>query len=124
MKLWMFACAAVVMATPALAQDKQPAGAMDMSKMGPWTRKPTNEKQTKKEVADFFKAEEELAKKGDFEGALARIDFPVFMVTDDAKGVPEAEPWTKEKYSQMMKPFWENMPKDVKSTHKQNIVVL
>ena len=124
MKLSMIVCGALLMATTALAQDKQPAGAMDMSKMGPWSRKPTNEKQTKKEVADFFKAQEEIEKKSDFDGALACVDFPVYMMTDDAKGVVEAEPWTKEKYAQMMKPFWDNMPKDTKTTHKPTVTVL
>jgi hypothetical protein len=95
-----------------------------MTTMGPWTRKSKNEKQVKKEVMDFFKQAEELAKKADFEGALARVDFPVFMITDDANGTPETDAWTKEKYTAQMKPFWDNMPKDMKVTHKQNIVVL
>jgi hypothetical protein len=92
--------------------------------MGPWTRKPSNEKQTKKEVADFFKAEEELTKKGDFDGAVARVDFPVYMLTDDSKGAPEAAAWDKDKYIQVMKPFWEKMPKDAKYTHKATVTVL
>lgn len=131
MKRSMLVCAFMLVTTSALAEDKagQKPGAggppgMDMSKMGPWTRKPTNEKQTKKEVTEFFKSEEALAKKGDFEGALGRIDFPVYMITDDSKGVAEAEAWNREKYTQAMKPFWDHMPKDMKTTHKPNIVVL
>jgi hypothetical protein len=123
MKYSMLACAALFVAGTAVAQE-QPAGGMDMSKMGPWSRKPTNEKQTKKEITEFFKAEEELMKKNDFEGSLARYDFPVYMFTDDANGVPEAAEWSREKYAAMMKPFWENMPKDMKMTHKPTVVVL
>lgn len=111
---------AASLSTPAFAQDP----AADMAKMGPWSRKPTNEKQTKKEIAEFFKTEEELAKKGDFAGAQARVDFPVFMLTDDSKGAPEAAAWSKEQWTEMMKPFWENMPKDMKVTHKHTITVL
>ncbi len=123
--------ATIVMATlvtgTAWAQGKDatpPAGGPDMSKMGPWSRKPANEKQTKKEIADFFKEEEDLMKKGDPQSMLARIDFPVYMLTDDSKGVPKAEEWNKEKYTAVMKPMMENMPKDMKMTHKQSVTVL
>jgi hypothetical protein len=119
-------CCAVVIATSVFADSKEaaPAGGMDMSKMGPFVRKPTNEKATKKEVEAFFKEEEALAAKGDLEAVTARIDFPVYMVTDDVKGVPEASATSKEEYIAMMKPFYENMPKDMKTTHKPNITVL
>src|SRR5687768_11476923 len=76
-----------------------PAGApgdMDMTKVGPWSRKPTNEAATKKEIAAFFKEEEELSKKDDFDAVLARIDFPVTMITDNSKGVAKVEAWSKE----------------------------
>jgi acyl-CoA-binding protein len=98
--------------------------AMDMSKMGPGARKPTNEKQTKQEVMDFFKKVEELGKKGDMEGVTAMVDFPVYMATDDLKGVPETKEYSREEYIAMMKPFYENMPKDMKVTHKPTINVL
>jgi hypothetical protein len=101
-----------------------PAGMPDMSKMGPWTRKPKNEKQTKKDIEAFFKQAEANEMKGDQAAMLASIDFPVFMVTDDSKGVPSGEEWNQEKYVAVMKPFWEHMPKDAKTTHKRNITVL
>lgn len=132
MKRSMIVCVAVVsLAGAAWAQDKaqQPAtppaaGAMDMSKMGPGARKPTNEAKTKKEISDFFKKQEELHKKGDMEGMLSAIDFPVFMLTDDLKGVPESKLYSREEYTAMMKPMFENMPKDMKLTHKPTPVVL
>lgn len=123
MKYWMFACACVLAAAPAWADDAKPAD-MDMAKMGPGTRKPTNEKKTKAEIQAFFDQNEALAKKGDFDGSLAMLDFPVYMITDDAKGVPEAALWTKEQYVAMMKPAWEHMPKDTKTTHKLTVAVL
>jgi hypothetical protein len=126
--------AAVVLASSAWAQNQDakaatpaaPAqgGAMDMSKMGPAARKPTNEKQTKKEIEAFFKQQEEAMKKGDMEAGFAAIDFPVYMATDDMKGTPEAVLWNREQYVQMMKPMMENMPKDMKMTHKPTITVL
>ena len=113
------------------AQPGQPgqAPAMDMSKMdmtkiGPAARKPTNEKQTKQEVTAFFKAMEDAHKKGDFEAVLAAHDFPLFMATDDLKGMPEAKMYSREEYAAEMKPFFENMPKDMKMTHKPTITVL
>lgn len=125
MKRLMIVClAAVSFAGSAGAQDKAQQPAMDMTKMGPGARKPTNEKQTKKEVTEFFKQQEELGKKGDMEAALMAYDFPVFMVTDDLKGVPESKLYSREEYVAMMKPFYENMPKDMKMTHKPTIVVL
>jgi hypothetical protein len=123
----LMVCALLVFATPAFAEDQKPAapaGGMDMSKMGPWSRKPKDEKQVKKEVAEFFKAVEDATKKGDHESMVTRIDFPVYMMTDDSKGTPEAESWDKDKYVATMKPFWENSPKDVKWTHKPTVTVL
>jgi hypothetical protein len=101
-----------------------PPGKPDMSKMGPWTRKPKDEKKVKKEIADLYKQSDAMEKKGEHEAMLAMIDFPVYMGTDDSKGAPTAEEWNAEKYVQVMKPFWENMPKDSKVTHKLTINVL
>ncbi len=136
---WMAAALLVGFAPVALAQGSAPAkeekapahagGAMDaskmdMSKMGPWTRKPTNEAKTKKEIEEVLKQQEELCAKKDMEGMAARIDFPVLMVTDDAKGVVEARETSKEQYVAMMKPFVEGASKDMKMTHKLGISVL
>lgn len=108
----------------AAAGKSEQAPGMDLKAMGPGARKPTNEKQTKKEVMEFLKQQEELGKKGDMEAALAAYDFPVYMATDDLKGVPEGKAYSREEYAAMMKPFYENMPKDLKMTHKPTITVL
>jgi hypothetical protein len=102
-----------------------PAGQMpDMSKMGPWSRKPTDEGKTKKDIQAFLKSSEETMKKGDFNAALAEIDFPVYMATDDSKGMTKAKEYSREQYTAMMKPMYENMPKDHQASHKHNITVL
>ncbi len=107
-------------AAPATA----PAAKPDLSKLGPWSRKPTNEKATKKEIADYYKQMDDLQKKGDHEAVLAKLDFPVYMGTDNAKGLVTAEAWDKDKYVAMMKPFWESMSKDSKVTHRLATSVL
>lgn len=104
-----------------------PAGGMaqmDLSKVGAAARKPTNEKQTKQEVMAFFKAMDDAMKKGDMEAMFAAHDFPIFMATDDMKGVPETKMYTREEYIAEMKPYFEGMPKDMKVTHKPTITVL
>lgn len=96
----------------------------DMSKNGPWTRKPTDESKSKREIQSLFKNDEEAWKKGDFDAALAHVDFPVFMVTDDSKGKPHAETWSREQWTKMMKPMAQQMPKDMEVSHDYSINVL
>ena len=100
------------------------APAMDLTAMGPGARKPTNEKQTKKEIEAFLKQQEEYGKTGNFDAMIAATDFPLYMATDDLKGVPETKEYSREEYVAMMRPFYENMPKDLKITHKPTIIVL
>ena len=123
----------LVLTTPVWAQDTKketpPATggsgqAMDMNKVGPWTRKPTNEAKTKKEVDAFLKEEDALMKKRDFTAMTDRVDFPVFMATDDSKGVPKGETYDRQRYTDMMKPMFEQMPADMKTTHKYDVTVL
>ncbi|MGC4121364.1 MAG: hypothetical protein QM765_43665 [Myxococcales bacterium] len=115
--------AAVLLAAPADKPAGAPAG-MDMSKVGPASRKPKDEKAVKKEIDAFLKGQEEAAKKHDQEGMLAAIDFPVFMATDDAKGTVESKMYTKDEYVAVMKPFYENAPKDMQVTHKYTVTIL
>ncbi len=117
-------CSGPALADEAAAPPAAPAGQPDMSKMGPGSRKPTNEKATKKEVAGYFKQMHALEKANDQDGMLALIDFPVYMATDDSKGVPSSEAWDKDRYLATMKPFWDHMPKDAKVTDKLTTTVI
>ena len=109
---------------PAAAAMPPAAGAaMDWSKMGAPSRKPTDEKKTKKEIEAFMKTCEANEAKQDWDAELTMIDFPVYMATDDAKGTTEGRPVTKEQYVEMMKGMGE-MPKDMKTTHKPTVTVL
>ena len=100
------------------------AGEVDLTKVGPWTRKPTKEGQIRKEVAELLKMDEQAMKKGDFEECLSRVDFPVHMVTDDAQGVPSDKLVERPAYEAMMRPFFENRPKDLEISHKPTVTVL
>ena len=77
MKYVMLSCALIFATTATAALAEEPG--MDMSKMGPWTRKPTDEKKIKAEVAAFFKAEEELAKKG----GMSRADLKKLLRAEE-----------------------------------------
>ncbi len=107
---------ALALAAPAFAQssmEKKPesgkqAGKMDMSKMGPWTRKPTNESQTKKDVMAFFKQEDELMKKGDFEGDRSAGSIsPCTCSPTTSRGKTTSMEMNREQYAKEMKPFYE-----------------
>ena len=122
----------LVLTTPVWAQNQQtqkptPAtgGAgmpMNMSEMGPWTRKP-NEAKTRKEIEAFIKEQDAITKRRDFDAELARADFPVFMATDDSKGVRKTGTYDRQMYTEMMKPMFE-MAADAQITHRPNITVL
>ncbi|AKJ00453.1 hypothetical protein ATI61_104139 [Archangium gephyra] len=124
----------LVLTTPVWAEDKEPTKSppasggsgmqMDMSKMGPWTRKPTNESKTRKEIEAFIKEEDALMKKRDIEASLARVDYPIFMATDDSKGVPKAQSFDRQQYADMMRPMVEQTPADLQVNHKLDIKVL
>jgi hypothetical protein len=121
----------LVLTAPVWAQDQESPPAtggsgtpMDMTKMGPWTRKPTNEAKTKKEIEAFIKEEEAIMKRRDFDAALSRVDFPIFMATDDSKGIPHSEQYDRQRYAEMMKPMFDQMPADMQLTQKTNITVL
>ncbi len=112
-------------APAAAAPAPAPAAAgMDMSKMGPSARKPSNEAATKKEIEAWWKQDEILAAAKNWDAMAARVDFPVFMLTDSVAGVPSGEFNTREQYVAMMKPMWESMPAGTKSVHKLTITVL
>lgn len=99
------------------------AAPMDLSKVGSPSRKPTDEKKSKKEIEEFMKKAEMAEAKGDEAMLMAMRDFPLYMATDDMKGMFEGTMVSKEQFVAMMKQM-ENMPKDIKMTHKPTISVL
>ena len=103
----------------AVADDKAapPAGGMpDMSKVGPMSRKVT--KEDKKGVDELYKASKECMMKADVNAMADLVDFPVIMLSDDSKGEVKHFSATRDVWVTMMKPFFDNMPKDVKMDQK------
>jgi hypothetical protein len=86
------------------------AGAMDMTKVGPMSRKVT--KEDKKGVDELYKTTEEAWKKGDLATLVDQIDFPVIMLSDDSKGQVQHFAATRDQWTAMMKPMLDNMPKE------------
>lgn len=134
MRNFVVCCLAAALAVPAFARaadEKAAAPAagnemMDMSKHGPATRPLKTEKADKKEIEAYYKAGEEMMmKKPDVEEAANHCDFPVLMVTDDAKGVPMAREMNKEEWVATMKPFMSQPPpKDMKMISKHEIMMI
>jgi len=117
-------CSLIILglSTVAVADDKKPAaappaaGAPDMTKMGPLSRKVT--KEDKKGVDELFKAVEDSMKKQDVNAFADLIDYPVIMLSDDSKGEAKSFPASREQLIEMFKPMMSMpMPKDFKHKH-------
>jgi hypothetical protein len=107
--------------TTAFAQEKgtaPAAGTVDMSKMGPMSRKVT--KEDKKGIDELYKTTEAAWMKGDVNALAETCDFPVIMLSDDSKGEVKHFAATREQWVGMMSQFAQGMPKDVKmkNSHK------
>jgi hypothetical protein len=119
--LWM-TLFAIVPASFAAEQTATPGSAGDP--MAGWVpRKVTREQQDRKEIAAFMKQLSEAGKKGDLEAAAALVDFPVLMVTDDSKGEAMTDSWDRERWMEVMRPFYKPMP-GVKMTDKPTVSML
>jgi hypothetical protein len=116
---------ATLLVPAALALAAETTGAPPSDPMAAWVpRKVTNEAKSKKEIAALFQKMDAAGKKGDLDAAVALVDFPVLMATDDSKGEAKAEPWDREKWTDVMRPFYEHPMADVKVTHKPTIFLM
>ncbi len=111
---------------PALAAGaEQEAAAKAADPMAGWVPpKVKAEAKDKQEIQTLFRGMETAAKTGDLDAAAALVDFPVTMMTDDSKGEASGDAWTREKWTEVMKPFYEKPAKDMKVTHKPTIFLL
>jgi uncharacterized protein (TIGR02246 family) len=117
----------VALAVPvslALAADEKTAAAPEDPMAGWVPPKVKNEAKDKREIQALIGAMETAAKRGDLDAAAALVDFPVLMVTDDSKGEAMGEPWERERWTEVMKPFYDKPMKDMKVTHKPTIFLL
>lgn len=83
-----------------------------------------HEQQDRKEIQALMQRFDEAGTKGDIELALSQLDFPVLMVTDDAKGQAVADAWTREQWKERMAPAFSRPMKDAKITHKYTVFLL
>jgi len=125
MKRFVAICAACTFATAALAEDmhgqemmkgkssmkseKSMAAGEGMAAAGWVPRKVT--KKDDKAIDAFYKQYEETMMKGDMTTQATMVDFPVYMATDDAKGMVSAGTYNKEQYVKMMEASMKAMPK-------------
>jgi hypothetical protein len=102
------------------------AGASSDDPMAGWVaRKVTNEAKTRKEIQAYISEMDRVSRKGDVDAAMALIDFPVLMVTDNAKGEVMAGQFDQEQWKQLMGPMYEKpMPKEMRVQHKPTITPL
>jgi ketosteroid isomerase-like protein len=107
----------------AFAQEK-PAGTSEDPMAGWVPPKVKNAAKDKQEIQALLRSMEGASKKGDLDAAVALVDFPVMMMTDDSKGEAMGEAWTQEKWTEVMRPFYEKPMKDMKVTHKPDIFLL
>jgi uncharacterized protein (TIGR02246 family) len=120
-----------VLLAPSLALGASPeAGAkhetsVTADPMANWTPpKVKSEAKDKQEIQALLRAMESAATTGDLDAAAALVDFPVTMITDDSKGEASGDAWSREQWTQVMKPFYEKPMKDAKTTHKPTIFLL
>src|SRR6266568_1059674 len=122
MKLFALLLTSFAFVPAGFAADQPAASTKDP--MAGWIpRKIAREQQDKKEIAALFKAMHEAGQSGDLNAAAALVDFPVLMVTDDSKGEATAESWTRDRWMEVMAPFYKPMP-NVKMTEKPMIFLL
>jgi uncharacterized protein (TIGR02246 family) len=111
-------------ATPS-ASEKAAAPSASDDPMANWVPpKVKNEAKDKQEIQSLFKAMETAGRTGDLDAAVALVDFPVTMITDDSKGEAMGEAWSREQWIQVMKPFYDKPMKDMKVTHKPTVFLL
>ncbi len=76
----------------------------------PTPRTVANGKADRAEILALLHALDDAARRGDVNGAAALLDFPVLMVTDDAKGEAMADTWSKDQWIDVMTPSYQPAP--------------
>jgi uncharacterized protein (TIGR02246 family) len=83
---------------------------------GPLSRKVT--KEDKQAIDAFLKAASAAWRKGDINAVAAFYDFPIYMGTDNAKGVFSGGEWSREQFVSIMGGMMKTDPKDVTHNDK------
>jgi hypothetical protein len=114
-----------LLAVPSLVLAAEEGGAAAKNPMEGWhPPKVRNEAKDKQEIMGLLKKMEAAGKKGDLEAAVALVDFPVTMATDDSKGEAKVETWDRDRWTAVMRPMYAHRPEGVKVVHKPTVVLL
>ncbi len=114
-----------LLVVPSLVLGAEKDAGMPADPMASWVPpRVKSEAKDKQEIQAVLKSLDAAARTGDLEAAVALIDFPVMMMTDDSKGEAMGEAWNREKWAEVMKPFYGKPMKDMKVTHKPNVFLL
>jgi hypothetical protein len=124
MKTIAIAVTVLALASPAFAAQTATPGETKDPMAGWVPRKVTKPAADKQEIMALFKTMEDAEKAGNLEAAAAMVDFPVLMVTDNSRGQAMSDVWTKEKWTQVMAPFYQHPNPDMKVTHKPSVFLI
>lgn len=115
----------VLFLVPSLGLGAETGSAPAQDPMASWVPpKVKNAAKDKQEIQALFRSMEAAMRTGDLDAAAALVDFPVTMVTDDSKGEAMGEAWDRDRWTEVMKPFYAKPMKDMKVTHKPDIFLL
>ncbi len=114
-----------LLVVPSLTLGAEKAAETSADPMAGWVPpKVKSEAKDKQEIQALLRSMDAAGRTGDLDAAVALIDFPVMMMTDDSKGEAMGDAWDRERWTEMMKPFYAKPMKDMKVTHKPNIFLL
>lgn len=105
---------------PSSSPQGAPAGGygepMDMTKVGPLSRKVTTP--DRNGVEALIRASDKAWMSGDVQAVAELHDFPVHMSTDDSKGEFKGEEWSRDQFVEMMGEMVSKTPRDITFKHK------
>jgi hypothetical protein len=99
----------------------QPGSEDPMAGWAPRKVTPAQEKQGAQQIHQLYKKLEQAGEKGDLDAAVALVDFPVLMLTDNKAGEAVGAPWNEEQWKNVMTPFYKNPPKGMRTTHSPKL---
>ena len=115
----------ITLAQGSAAPAAEPKGGGDpMAGFSPRKVTPAQEKEASQQIHALFKKMEQAGMKGDLDGAVSAIDFPVLMLTDNKAGDAVGGPYTEEQWRKEMGPMYQSPPKDMKMTHAPKVFLV
>ncbi len=122
--LLSFLLPAAVLAQGSAPAEAPKAGSDPMAGWSPRKVTPAQEKQATQQIHALFKKMEQAGMKGDLDAAVALLDFPVLMLTDNKAGDAVGGPYTEEMWRKEMGPMYRSPPKDMKMTNSPKVFLV